>query len=208
MDKAYQSAAQADDPRREYFNALAEEWDDEEPSAESMALRLDQHARLFKLKPGNDLLEAGCGTGKTTGWLAEQVEPGRVTAVDFAMQMIECARSKGIYADFTCLDLVTDDLGRERFDVVFCFHAFPHFRDQPAVLANFSRALRPNGRLLVVHLASSERINAFHAGVEGPVNGDLLPAGDEWEGLLAAAGLKLVKQIDTDELFLVEASKS
>jgi len=197
----------AGDPRRGYFDALAAQWDDEEPSAESMAARLDQYAPLLGLRPGHDVLEAGCGTGKTTGWLVDQVRPGRVTAVDFAARMVECARSKGLDADFASLDLVSDDLGVARFDAVFCFHAFPHLRDQSAALRNFSRALRPGGRLLVMHLAGSERINAFHAALSGPVSGDVLPSGEGWCGLLESAGLSPVRQIDREDLFLVTAAK-
>jgi len=207
MDFASQAGGAAADPRREYFDALAGQWDSEEPSAASMEERLNQYTQLFGLKRGDDVLEAGCGTGKTTGWLAAQVRPGRVTAVDFAPQMIESARAKGIDADFACLDLISGDLGEGCLDVVFCFHAFPHFRDQPAALKNFNRALRPGGRLLVIHLASSERINAFHAGIHGPVHGDLLPVSAEWAGLLETSGFSLTQNIDREDLFLVEALK-
>lgn len=167
---------------------------------------LDEHADLIDLKSDDDVLEAGCGTGKTTAWLVKHAAPGRVTAVDFAASMVQRARAKGIDADFACRDLVSDDLGRDCFDVVFCFHAFPHFRDQPAALAAFARALRSGGRLLVLHVSGSRRINEFHAGLEGPVRGDVLPEGDaRWRALLTPAGLSLTRLIDRDDLFFAEA---
>lgn len=193
------------DPRIAFFDALAARWDDEEPSSQTMTARLSQHAALLALKSSQSLLEVGCGTGKTTGWLAAQVAPGRVTAIDFAPDMIAKGKTKGIDADFACLDVCRDLLGCERYDIILCFHSFPHFRDQPAALRSFARALKPSGRLIVMHLAGSDHINCFHARVDGPVSGDRLPVGEEWGPLLSQAGLRQAKQIDQADLFFLEA---
>ncbi|MFP4107049.1 MAG: class I SAM-dependent DNA methyltransferase [Phycisphaerae bacterium] len=193
------------DPRIAYFDALAGRWDDEEPSSQTMTDRLSQHADMLALKVGQSLLEVGCGTGKTTAWLAAQVAPGRVTAVDFAPEMVARASAKGIDADFACLDVCRDRLDQSRYDVILCFHSFPHFRDQPAALSNFARALKPAGRLIVMHLAGSAHINGFHAGLEGPVNDDILPVGQAWEPLLNAAGLRLTSLVDREDLFFLDA---
>ncbi|MFB3893275.1 MAG: methyltransferase domain-containing protein [Phycisphaerae bacterium] len=193
------------DPRIGFFDALAANWDNEEPSSQTMTDRLSQHADLLAIKPGLSLLEVGCGTGKTTAWLAAQVAPRRVTAIDFAPEMIARAKAKGINADFACMDVCHDHMGCGRYNVILCFHSFPHFRDQAAALRNFARALKPGGRLIVMHLAGSARINHFHAGVDGPVNGDVLPVGAEWGPLLSTAGLKQTALIDREDLFFLEA---
>lgn len=193
------------DPRISFFDSLAANWDEEEPSSRTMTAGLGRQANLLALEPGQRLLEAGCGTGKTTAWLAAQVAPGRVTAIDFAPEMIAGAEDKSIDADFACMDVCRDDLGCEEYDVILCFHSFPHFRDQPGALRNFARALKPSGRLIVMHLAGSAHINQFHAGIDGPVKGDLLPVGDQWQPLLGAAGLEQAKLIDGEELFFLEA---
>jgi len=90
-----------------------------------MTARLSRHVGLLALEPGQSLLEVGCGTGKTTAWLAAQVAPGRVTAIDFAPQMIAKAKAKGIDADFACLDVCGEALGSGRYDVILCFHKLP-----------------------------------------------------------------------------------
>jgi ubiquinone/menaquinone biosynthesis C-methylase UbiE len=193
------------DPRIAFFDDLAARWDDENPSGEQMVARLRQHAGLLALTPGESLLEVGCGTGKTTGYLAEQVAPGRVTAIDFAPKMIEKAQAKTIDADFRCMDICTDDLGTARYDVVLCLHSFPHFRDQPAALGNLRRALKDTGRLIIMHCAGSDHINAFHANLAGAVNQDLLPVSDAWDALLSDASLVRHTHIDQCDLFLLTA---
>ena len=193
------------DPRIAFFDALASEWDSEEPSAATMAAAMERNAELLSLQPGAAMLEVGCGTGKTTAWLAGRVAPARVTAIDFAPAMVARARAKGIDADFACMDVCRDSPGRDRYDVILCFHSFPHFRDKPAALRGFARALKPDGRLIVMHLAGSEHINRFHASVDGPVRGDVLPTATEWTALLRRAGLAQTKLIDRDDLFFLEA---
>ncbi len=195
----------ASDPRIAHFDAMAAGWDDEPPSAEEMTAGMAEQAELLALTPGQNLLEVGCGTGKTTGWLSRQVAPGRVTAVDFSEQMIRQAEEKGIDAEFACLDVCGEELRRNRYDVVLCFHSFPHFRDQPRALRNMAAALKPDGRLIVMHLSGSAQLNDFHAGLDGPVRGDVLPAGDAWAPLLAGAGLRHKRLIDLENLFFLDA---
>jgi ubiquinone/menaquinone biosynthesis C-methylase UbiE len=198
-------SSDSDDPRIGFFDDLAAGWDEEEPSAQEMTARLSEQADLLALQAGQSLLEVGCGTGKTTAWLAERVAPGCVTAVDFAPEMIAKAVAKHIDADFACVDVCSDDLGEAQYDVILCFHSFPHFRDQAAALKNFTKALKPGGRLIVMHLAGSDHINHFHASVEGVVRHDVLPVGEEWPPLLTQAGLRQTKLIDREDLFFLEA---
>jgi len=193
------------DPRVTFFDALATNWDNQEPSSQDMTTALAEHAKRLALATGQDILEVGCGTGKTTAWLAAQVAPGRVTAIDFAPEMIAKANAKAIDADFLCMDVCCDRLDADRYDVILCFHSFPHFRDRGAALRNFAHALTPSGRLIVMHMAGSDHINNFHARIDGPVKGDVLPVGSQWKPLLSQAGLRQTSLIDREDLFLLKA---
>jgi len=195
------------DARAGYFAELAPRWDTGGQDPAATVDRLAQLRDLLGLEHGIDLLEVGCGTGQITGWLADQVAPGRVVAVDFAEAMLECARRKVTTAEFRFADVCSTDLGERCFDVALCFHSFPHFRDQGAAAINLARALRPGGRLLVMHLASRAEINAFHDQVGGAVSGDHLPAPTEWETLLPQAGLRLTDYQDREGLFFLAAVK-
>lgn len=193
------------DPRIAFFNAHAPTWDQTGPDPAATLRRLGELEARLGLRPGQDLLEVGCGTGQITGWLAERVRPGRVVAADFSPAMLAQARARGVAAEFVHLDICGDEPMSRAFDVVLCFHAFPHFRDPVAALRHIARHLRPDGVLLVLHLAGSAPLNAFHRQVGGPVGHDQLPPATAWPALLAPAGLTLTEAEDREDLFLVKA---
>jgi ubiquinone/menaquinone biosynthesis C-methylase UbiE len=192
------------DPRIAFFDRLAPTWDVEEQNPAETIRRLEGLHELLALRPGENVLEVGCGTGQLTGWLADRVHPGRVVAIDFSPKMIQKASTKG-GGEFRVADVCQDDLGCKEFDVALCFHSFPHFRDQPAALQNLARCLKNDGRLIVMHLRSRAEINAFHSSVGGVVGADLLPADDNWERWLAESGMRTAKLIDAPELFFLRA---
>lgn len=194
------------DLRRDYFEHLAAVWDQKGQNPAATVERLNELAHEVNLQSGQDLLEVGCGTGQITGWLAAAVQPGTVVAVDFAPAMVLQARGKHPWLDVRVADVCVDPLGEASFDVVLCFHSFPHFRDMPAALGNIRRALRPGGRVIIMHLAGRAQINAKHTGFGGAVASDHLPGGSQWQGLLGEAGLVQRRLIDRDDLFLLEAA--
>ena len=193
------------DPRIAYFDGLAEGWDADPAKIERTIARLEELRPRLALGSGQDLLEVGCGTGQVTAWLCSAVWPGRVVAIDFAPAMVARAQAKGIAAEFRVGDICRQPPERGAFDVAFCFHSFPHFRDPPAALANLRVSLKPGGRLIVMHLAGSETINAVHSGLGGAVGGDLLPSAEAWTEMLNSAGLTLHERIDRDDLFFLRA---
>lgn len=195
------------DPRIDFFDQLAPRWDTAGQDPAETVARLSELAELLDLRAGENLLEVGCGTGQITGWLAQQVAPGRVVAVDFAPTMLDHARGKHAGVEFRRVDVCHDSLGGDTFDVALCFHSFPHFRDQAAALGNLTQALRPAGRLIVLHLAGSAQINAFHDQVGGTVRGDHLPTRGRWDTLLSAAGLAVRQFHDREGLFLLVAAR-
>lgn len=198
--------AQAD-PRIRFFDQHAPTWDQNGPPIEKTLARLEQLRPVLPLAQGQELLEVGCGTGAVTGWLAQAVDPGRVTAIDFAPEMIQRARARGLAADFRCADVCSDALGFERYDIAWCMHSFPHFRDSAAALRNLHSALMSDGELIVLHLDSWENINSFHAHIGGPIEHDVLPDPRTWNRLLAAAGFEICELTEGTDLFLLRARK-
>ena len=194
------------DPRIAFFDRLAATWDDEEQDPTETIRRLEELSDWLALRPGENLLEVGCGTGQLTGWLAERVRPGRVLAIDFSKEMIQRASAKGGDV-FRVADVCQDDLGQSEFDIALCFHSFPHFRDQPGALRNLARCLKPDGRLIVLHLNGRSAINAFHGSVGGAVGTDFLPADEQWNTWLAAAGMKIANIVNHPDIFFLKGIK-
>jgi len=207
MSPAKRPAMPAMDPRIAFFDHHAPTWDRTGPDPAATLHRLRELSGRLGLRPGQDLLEVGCGTGQITGWLADIIRPGKVVAADFSRAMLAQARNRGLDVDFVRMDICGEKPGRQQFDVVLCCHSFPHFRDQPAALRQIARLLKPGGQLLVLHLVGSAQLNAFHRKVGGPVSHDHLPPASRWAALLHPAGMNLAEAADREDLFLVRAER-
>ncbi len=196
------------DPRIAYFDNLSVSWDNSHQT-EQIIDRLDELNRQFlKFTNGLDILEVGCGTGSITNWLVKKTFPGKVTAIDFSSQMIAKAKEKNIKAEFLCADIcLSNTLPNELFDIIFCFHSFPHFRNKSSAISNIKNLLKPTGSLIVLHLQGSKQINEFHSSLTDPVSEDYLPtSAEEWDNLLNPIQLRRIKFIDTPDLFFLKAS--
>lgn len=201
------STAADSDPRIAFFDHHASTWDQTGPDPAKTILRLN---RLFEdtgLRAGQDVLELGCGTGLYSAWLAERVAPGRVVGVDFSPKMLAQARQRNCRAEFRLADVCAQRPAAEHFDGVFCFNAFPHFRNPVAALQNISDSLHTGGLFIVLHLVGSAKLNAFHHAIPGPVAHDWLPAPSQWSVWLEPAGLGIERLTDEEDLFLLRARK-
>lgn len=92
-------------------------------------------------------LEAGAGNGSITRWLAERVGPaGSVVAADIDPRFLTDLPEN---VEVRQLDLRTDDLESEAYDLLHCRLLLMHLPDPDTVLKRFVAALRPGGVLLV-----------------------------------------------------------
>jgi ubiquinone/menaquinone biosynthesis C-methylase UbiE len=116
-------------------------------------------------KPGEIVLDLGCGTGTTTLRLADAVGPsGHVLGVDISGQQLELARQRVAAAGVTQVQLVLDDaathdFARESFDLGFTRFGVMFFADPVAAFRNIRSAMKPSGRLLLA---------VFRSGPENP----------------------------------------
>src|SRR6185437_14068429 len=98
---------------------------------------------LLNAKPGERILDLGCGDGALTTRIA--ATGAEVTGVDSSPGMIVAAQARGIEARL----LNAEALGfNHEFDAVFSNAALHWVRDQDAVLASVRRALKTNGRFV------------------------------------------------------------
>ena len=115
---------------------------------------------LLDARPGESVLELGCGSGQALLALARQVGPdGRVVGLDAAPGMVERSRRRLRQAGVD--DRAAVVLGDARrlpldgpFDAVYTAETLELFSRSEArdVLAEASRVLRPEGRLCVASM--------------------------------------------------------
>jgi ubiquinone/menaquinone biosynthesis C-methylase UbiE len=110
---------------------------------------------LFPPKPGQRVLDVGCGFGDTTQRIAELVGPeGEAVGVDAAARFIEAARAEAAEAGvtnarFTVADIETTSF-EERFDQAFSRMGTMFFANPVWALRNVREALVPGGKLVMV----------------------------------------------------------
>jgi SAM-dependent methyltransferase len=102
-------------------------------------------------RPGEDVLDVGCGAGATTQAIAAAVGPeGHATGVDISVPLIEAARRGGGTADFVLADAATHAFTADAYDLVTSRFGVMFFADPVAAFANLRAATRSGGRLYVI----------------------------------------------------------
>jgi len=152
---------------------------------------------LLDPRPGERILDLGCGDGVLTRKLLER--GCEVVGVDSSADMVEVARTLGV--DARVMD------GHEltfqaEFDAVFS-NAALHWMTRPErVLAGVSRALKPGGRF-VGEFGGYGNIDAVLAGIKGALaerrldfdamNPWYYPTDEEYRTLLERHGMRVVQ---------------
>jgi len=153
---------------------------------------------LLDARPGERVLDLGCGTGHLTAKIAEL--GAQVTGVDRSAEMVAAARTAYPNLKFEICDARRLEF-REEFDAVFS-NAVLHWIHEPElVLQGVHRALRPGGRF-VAELGGKGNIRAMKeafdralvemgAAKSGEVQPWYYPSVSEYSGLAEKNGLEV-----------------
>jgi len=109
---------------------------------------------LDSLRPGQDLLDAGCGPGTITLELAARVAPGRVVGIDAAAEVVAKAQALAsergaTNVEFSAGDVYRLSFGDGSFDVAHAHQLLQHLADPVSAIRELRRVLRPSGLLAV-----------------------------------------------------------
>jgi len=123
---------------------------------ESGAQRL--RAQLFEtagISAPDRVLDIGCGSGRTSLLAARAAREGSVLGVDLSGPMLALARKRAEREGVTNVtfaqgDAQVHDFEPSSFDIAISQFGSMFFADQVAGFSNIARALRPQGRLVLV----------------------------------------------------------
>ena len=160
----------------------------------------------LRLRPGDSVLDLGCGTGLTLPILAGAVGPtGRVVGVDLSTDQLERARQRIIAAGFQNVSFVQTnaeelDLGQQ-FDGILSTYTHDIMTSALAVERAVAH-LRPGGRFVAIGFARPTGwraplnllFEAFYAALRIPVNWDAETSDRPWSNLERQLGPLNVKQ--------------
>ena len=165
----------------------------------------------------DDVLDVGCGTGKSTRDAARVASSGSALGVDLSAKMLERARERSKAEGLTNISFVQADaqvhpFEPAAFDVAISVFGAMFFSDPVAAFANIARAVRPGGRLALLtwrELARNEWLTSIRAALAAgralpePPPGAPGPFGladhDRVHGILGDAGFDDVDLQEIDE---------
>jgi SAM-dependent methyltransferase len=140
-----------------FWSELAPTWLELEDDLEEVSelpgrLAIDR----LELRPGQHVVDLGCGGGRTTLELASRVGPeGTAVGVDITSELLDHGRARAARlgagnVEFVRADLQAGELGEGRFDAAFSRFGVMFFSDPVAAFTNVRRALRRGGVLSFV----------------------------------------------------------
>jgi len=120
-----------------------------------MSERINRFVAAMRIRPGDRVLEIGCGHGVAATLVCGILDTGYLLAIDRSQKMIDAAAQRNAAfvqagtARFLLGQFETLDLGEEKFDKVFAMRV-RLFKEQPELArALAARWLRPGGELFV-----------------------------------------------------------
>lgn len=150
----------------EHFDGKAATWDDDPDKVRQSGEVAAAMAAAVPVPPGARLLEYGAGTGLVTIALLDRLIDPSLTLADNSSGMRQVLADKvaaGALPSPTRvwdLDLETQPVPTDRFDLVVTSNVMHHVQDLDTVLSGFAELLAPGGHLCLADLDRED--GSFH----------------------------------------------
>ncbi|CAN8288508.1 unnamed protein product [Cochlearia groenlandica] len=106
----------------------------------------------MELKPGQNVLDVGCGIGGGDFYMADNFDV-HVVGIDLSVNMISFALERAIglkcSVEFEVADCTTKTYPDNSFDVIYSRDTILHIQDKPALFRTFFKWLKPGGKVLI-----------------------------------------------------------
>ncbi|KAG5522518.1 hypothetical protein RHGRI_034622 [Rhododendron griersonianum] len=104
------------------------------------------------LKPGQKVLDVGCGIGGGDFYMAESFDV-HVVGIDLSINMVSFALERAIglncSVEFEVADCTKKTYPDNSFDVIYSRDTILHIQDKPALFKSFYKWLKPGGKVLI-----------------------------------------------------------
>ncbi len=196
--------------RQKFFNQHAATWDAE--STEENTQALQKIFRQLHLHLKGWVLDVGCGTGILAPILLNFLDAqGKIVEFDFSLEMLKQNRNNFSSQKAQILQLNGDahflPFTSQKFNFLACFAVLPHLSWPHLAYREWHRVLQPDGKLLILHLMSSERLNQFHSQAGQAIQSDHLPPVEVVSSQLQSEGFQINKALEKENLYLILARK-
>jgi SAM-dependent methyltransferase len=156
------------------------------------------------IRPGQRVVEIGCGSGNIACWLAKKVgQSGAVVGIDNSAEQVEQARKQALArglrnVEFQVADAYSPRLAEGSFDVAYCRLVLMHLTEPGKALDSMRRLVRPGGHVVCEEMdlgywlcdPPTEAIRRFYElnNILGQRRGDHFRLGPTLHRLFRAAG--------------------
>jgi len=173
IKKTYASVSQ--EPQRDFVFPTGRAWAEDldypaelarvpEGAVESFAGVANPFS-LGRLKPGEQVLDLGCGAGTDSLIAAQMVgSEGSVAGIDMTAEMLEKARAAAVELGAENVEFVEGEVERlpfadMSFDVVISNGVIDLVPDKDAVFSEIHRVLRPGGRIQIADVTIQQPVS-------------------------------------------------